>query len=111
MLNTGWKNFISPKVDEQKAAVLISDVLPFTLLATSDPIAATAIVDHIANQFNFTGVNQVALVAGTKYAITLEYNGPSGLYYYFYEGGLHSGYAVQNNGSGWVGSSSGIINK
>jgi Concanavalin A-like lectin/glucanases superfamily len=72
-----------------------------TLLATSDPVAATSLVDFTENQFNFTGANQYDLVAGTQYAITYEYSGANGIYFYFSAFDARPGNAILNDGSGF----------
>ena len=50
--------------------------LPGTLLATSDNVTASSIAGGANSSvtFTFSGGNQYALVSGTKYFLTVEYN-------------------------------------
>jgi hypothetical protein len=54
--------------------------LPGTLLATSDPIAASSVTSFAHNAFSFSGDNIITLSSGTKYVLVVEFGpGSTGL--------------------------------
>lgn len=84
------------------------DTMTATVLATSDPFAVATLTGALAlTTLTFSGVNQIELARGKRYAVSLEYDGGSigntvDAGYHFAGGTFANGHMVHRNVATWI---------